>query len=318
MRRASPAPPEVSAGPRLNLFDQQVANRRVSWLLVLALVGVLAGLGYAVGWLFDPAFAWLATLLAASFGVVQSVVAYRFSDRIALAVTGARPAAAREHRYLLNVTEAVALGAGVPTPRLFVIDDPSPNAFATGRDPEHGTIAVTTGLLDRLGREELEGLVAHDMAHIKNYDIRLASMLMATVGATLLLRDVALRTLFWGGGRATRRRPPKAGGAGPQAILWLALLVVVIVAPIVAVFLRLAVSRQREYLADTTAALLTRNPEGLARALERIRDDPAPPMRVSEGVRHLFFNDPRFRTAMTGWTSTHPPLAERIARLRRM
>jgi heat shock protein HtpX len=314
MRPAAPPPPEV-VGPRLNLFDQQAANRRASWFLALALVGLLAALGYAIGWLLDPALAWIATLLAAAVGVVQSAVAYRFSDRIALAVTGARPANAQEHRYLLHVTEAVALGAGLPTPRLYVIDDPSPNAFATGRDPEHGTIAVTTGLLTRLGREELEGVVAHEMAHIKNYDIRLASMLVATVGAVVLLRDVALRALYWGGG-ASRRRSSK-GGAGPQVLLWLVLLALVVLAPMLATLLRLAVSRQREYLADTTAALLTRNPAGLARALERLRDDPSPPLKVSEGVRHLFFNDPQFRTAASGWTSTHPPLAERIARLRR-
>jgi heat shock protein HtpX len=315
----APVPPPTSppAGGRLNLYDQQAANRRGSWLLAIAVVGLLAGLGYAVGWLFDPALAGLLMLVAALVGVAQSAAAYWFSDRIALAVTGARPANEREHRYLQNITEAVAIGAGVPMPRLYVIDDPSPNAFATGRDPEHGTIAVTTGLLERLGREELEGVVAHEMAHIKNYDIRLASMLVATVGAIVLLRDVALRSLRFGG-RGPVRRSSSKGAAGPQALLMVVLLILVVLAPLLATLLRFAVSRQREYLADATAALLTRNPEGLARALERLRDDTAPPMRVSEGVRHLFFNDPNFRAAASGLTATHPPIAERIARLRRM
>lgn len=281
------------------------------------MVVLLGALGYAVGWLFDPASAVFFMLIAGIFGMSQSLVAYWFSDRIALAVTGARPANEREHRYLQHITEAVAIGAGVPNPKLYVIDDPSPNAFATGRDPNHGTIAVTTGLLERLGREELEGVVAHEMAHIKNYDIRLASMLVATVGAIVLLRDVALRSMMWGG-RGSSRRSTSKGGGGPQALLFLLLLLVVVLAPVLATLLRFAVSRQREYLADTTAALLTRNPEGLARALEKLRDDRSPPLKVSDGVRHLFFNDPQFRRAARGLAATHPPIEERIARLRRM
>jgi len=313
----SPSSAGSNVGGRLNLFDQQAANRRGSWLLAVALVLLLAVLGYAVGWLFDPALAFGVMVIAGLFGVAQSAAAYWFSDRIALAITGARPANEREHRYLQNVSEAVAIGAGVPMPRLYVIDNPSPNAFATGRDPDHGTIVVTTGLLERLGREELEGVVAHEMAHIKNYDIRLASMLVATVGAIVLLRDVALRGLRWGG-HGSSRRSSSRGAAGPQALLLIGLLVLVVLAPLLATLLRFAVSRQREYLADTTAAVITRNPAGLARALERLRDDPAPPLRVSEGVRHLFFHDPRGRVAAHGWTATHPPIDERIARLRRM
>lgn len=298
-------------GRRIDLYATQAANRRASWLLFLALAALLAGLGRLLALAFDPAGAvgFVAVALAVAGG--QSAVAWGFSDRIALAAAGARKATREEQRYLVNVAEAVAIGAGVPTPRVFVIDDPAPNAFATGRDPSRAAMAVTSGMLSLLDRQELEGVVAHEMAHIRNYDIRFMSFLAATVGAIVVLRDLVWRWMRFG------RRRSSGGGRG-QALAMVAVLVLVVLAPIMATLLHFAVSRRREYLADATGAYITRNPEGLARALEKLRDFSGRPLQASEGVRHMFIVNPLARQNATGWWATHPPIDDRIDRLRRM
>ena len=317
---ASPGPARVPdvitdrvTGRRIDLYATQSANRRASWLLFLLLAGLLAALGYLLALAFDPAgaswFVGVALLVAGG----QSAIAWAYSDRIALAAAGARKATREEQRYLVNVSEAVAIGAGVPTPRVFVIDDPSPNAFATGRDPSRAAIAVTSGMLELLDREELEGVVAHEMAHIRNYDIRFMSLLAATVGAIVVLRDLVWRWMRFG-----RRRSAGGGGGRGQAIGFALVLVLMIVAPIMGTLLHLAVSRRREYLADATGAYITRNPEGLARALEKLRDFAGTPLEVSEGVRHMFIVNPLARRNAVGWWATHPPIDDRIDRLRRM
>jgi len=302
---------DQATGQRISLLDWQASNRRASWLLSLFMIGLLGGIGYLAALAFDPGGAIFFVGIAAVLAVTQSAAAYWFSDKMALAAAGARPATVQEHRYLVNVTEAVAIGAGVPAPKLYVIDSPVPNAFATGRDPEHGTIAVTSGLIKLLDRQELEGVVAHEMAHIKNYDIRLMSMLAATLGAIVLLRDLVLRSLRFGGRRSGR------GGGRAQAIGMILLVVLLIVAPLLASLLRLAVSRRREFLADATGAYITRNPEGLARALEKLRDFKGK-LEVSEGVRHMFFINPVLKLNANSLLATHPPIEERINRLRRM
>ncbi|MBS3966878.1 MAG: M48 family metallopeptidase [Truepera sp.] len=303
---------DQATGQRISLLDWQASNRRASWLLSLFMVGLLAGIGYLAALAFDPGGAFFFVGIAAALAVTQSAAAYWFSDKMALAAAGARPATVQEHRYLVNVTEAVAIGAGVPAPKLYVIDSPVPNAFATGRDPEHGAIAVTSGLIKLLDRQELEGVVAHEMAHIKNYDIRLMSMLAATLGAIVLLRDLVLRSLRFGGRRSSR------GGGQVQVIGIILLVVLLILAPLLASLLRLAVSRRREFLADATGAYITRNPEGLARALEKLRDFRGGKLEVSEGVRHMFFINPVLSLNANSLLATHPPIEERIERLRRM
>lgn len=302
-------------GRRISLLDWKAANVRASWLLTLGLMAMLAGIGWLIGYALDPGLAVVALAIAVVVGVGHAAAAYWASDTLVLSVTGARRATQQEHRYLVNVTEAVAIGAGVPTPRIYVIDDPAPNAFATGRDPAHGTVAVTTGLMQLLDRQELEGVVAHELAHIRNFDIRFMSMLAATVGAIVLLRDVAFRSMRFGGGR---RRGGSSGGGKGQAVAMLLLVVVLVVAPLLAMVLRMAVSRRREYLADATGAYITRNPEGLARALEKLRDFKGTPMRVSDGVAHMFFSDPRAHLDARKAFATHPPIQDRIDRLRRM
>lgn len=302
---------DPTTGRRIDLYATQANNRRASWALFLLMAGLLALIGWGLALAFDRSAAGLFVGVALVVAGVQSGVAWAFSDSIALAAAGARKASREEQRYLVNVTEAVALGAGVPTPRVFVIDDPAPNAFATGRDPSRAAIAVTTGLLERLDRQELEGVVAHEMAHVRNYDIRFLSFLAATVGAIVVLRDLVLRWLRFG-----RRR--SAGGGRGQAIALVAVVVLLILAPIMATLLHFAVSRRREYLADATAAYITRNPEGLASALERLRDYRGTPLAASEGVRHMFIVNPILRLNARGWWSTHPPIDDRIDRLRRM
>ena len=308
---------DPTTGRRISLLDWKAANLRASWFLTAIMVALLGGLGWLIGYAFDPGLAGLFLAIAVVVGLAQCAAAFWASDTMVLSVAGARPATQDEHRYLVNVSEAVAIGAGVPAPRVYVIDNPAPNAFATGRDPQHGTIAVTTGLIDLLDRQELEGVVAHEMAHIRNYDVRFMSMLAATVGAIVLLRDVALRALYFGG--LGRRRGGSSSGGGRGQIIALALLVVLLIlAPILAMALRMAVSRRREYLADATGAYVTRNPEGLASALEKMRDFRGSPMKVSDGVAHMFFTNPNARLNATGVFATHPPIQERINRLRRM
>lgn len=313
---------DPASGRRINLLDYQAANARMSWLMALVTMALLAGIAYLIAQLVDVAATGLFVGVALIIGGGQGIVGFYFSDKIALAASGARKATAEEHRYLVNVTEAVAIGAGVPKPDLYVIDSPAPNAFATGRNPEHSSIAVTTGLIDLLDRQELEGVVAHEMAHVRNHDIRFMSMLVATVGAILVLRDLALRWTFWGGGGTGRSRRRSGGGGGGdakgQGLMLILLILLLVLAPLLATLLRLAVSRQREYLADATGAHITRNPEGLARALEKLGGYRGPRLEVSEGVRHMFFINPLLDNNSAEVFATHPPIDERIARLRRM
>lgn len=306
-----------ASGRKINLLDYKAANMRLSWVLALFTVGLLVALAYLLAQVTDPASTVFFVGVAVLVGAGQSVVGFWFSDKLALAAAGARPATVEEHRYLMNVAEAVSIGAGVPMPKVYVIDSPAPNAFATGRDPQHGTLAVSTGLLELLDRQQLEGVVAHEMAHIRNYDIRFMSMLVATLGAIVVLRDLVMRWSYFGGSSRSSRRDRGTGGRG-QGVMLILLVALLVLAPILGALLRLAVSRRREYLADATGAYITRNPEGLAQALERLRDYHGPRLEVSEGVRHMFFVNPAMGLNNLDMMATHPPIDERISRLRRM
>ena len=308
---------DKASGRKIDLLDYKAANMRLSWLLALFLIGLLVAIAYLLAQVTDPSATAFFVGVALIVGAGQSVVGFWFSDKLALAASGARPATVEEHRYLVNLAEAVAIGAGVPMPKVYVIDSPAPNAFATGRDPQHGTLAVTTGLLNLLDRQQLEGVVAHEMAHIRNYDIRFMSMLVATLGAIVVLRDLVMRWSYFGGsGRSSRR--DRGGGGNGQGVMLILLVVLLVLGPVLGALLRLAVSRKREYLADAAAAYITRNPEGLAQALERLRDYRGPRLEVSEGVRHMFIVNPAMGLNATDMLATHPPIEERISRLRRM
>jgi len=313
---------EPGTGRRINLLDYQAANMRGSWYLALFTLALLVAIAYLLAQVTDPGATIFFVGVAALIGVGQGVAGFWFSDKIALAASGARPATVEEHRYLVNVSEAVAIGAGVPMPKVYVIDSPAPNAFATGRDPEHSSIAVTTGLLELLDRQELEGVIAHEMAHIRNYDIRFMSMLVATLGAIVVLRDLVLRWSYFGGfggsGRRSSRRDSSGGGGKGQGLALILLVVLLVLAPLLGALARMAVSRRREYLADAAGAFITRNPEGLASALEKLGNYSGERLQVSEGVRSLYFVNPERRMNATGLWATHPPIEERISRLRRM
>ena len=304
-----------AGGKRISLLDWKASNVRFSVLLGMSVFVLLGALAYFAALVIDPELTYLFIGIALVVGGVQNIVAYWFSDKIALNVSGAREVTLQENRYLVNITEAVAIGAGVPAPKLYVLDSSAPNAFATGRNPAHGVIVVSTGLIELLDRQELEGVVAHEMAHIKNYDILFMSMIAATVGALVILRDVIWHSLRYGG-RGGRDRDN--GGSQAQAIGAVILVVLMILAPILATLLHLAVSRRREYLADATGAYITRNPEGLARALEKLRNYQGKPLAVSEGLHHMFFTHPKAQLNAANAFATHPPLEERIKRLRSM
>lgn len=295
------------------VYEQIAHNRRLSIVICVVFVGLVLLLGWVLGELWRMPWVGLAVALGISLGSVYT--AYYNSDQIVLRMSRARPLQKAEHPHLFHTVEGLALAAGIPTPRCYVIADPAPNAFATGRDPDHGVVCVTTGLLDRMNRLELEGVVAHEISHIKNYDTRLQCLVVVLVGTTVLLSDWILRSFFWGGGR----RRSRGGGGQAAALLLLVGLVLALLAPVVAQLLRLAVSRRREFLADASAALLTRYPEGLASALEKLARDPQPLKSANKATAHLYIVNPlKGRGWASSLFSTHPPIEERIRRLRSM
>ncbi len=234
---------------------------------------------------------------------------YYYSDKVVLSISGAREVTAGENAFLHNTVEGLAIAAGIPKPRVYVIDDPAPNAFATGRDPEHAAIAVTQGLLDKMSRQELEGVLAHEMSHIENFDIRFSTMVVVLVGTIALLRDFFWRDLRYGRGRS---RDSSSG------MLWVVGIVLAILAPIIAQLIQLAISRQREYLADMNGARLTRNPEGLASALTKLEADKEALAVANKATAHLYIVNPLhdWGGKLNGLFDTHPPIEERIRRLR--
>ena len=291
-------------------------NRRATWLwmfffvlLVAAMVEVIAlALGLGTG----PA---IATLIVASIFVL---ISYRFSDRVVLGMSGAREVAHDKDPDLYHLVENLCIGAGMPVPRIYIIDDTAPNAFATGRDPNHAYIVVTKGLLQKLDKLELEGVLAHELSHIRNYDIRLMTLVVMLVGLVALLADLFLRWTWYGAG-ARRGNRGKGEGAGGAILLVVALLMAIL-APIAAQLIRFAISRKRESLADASGALLTRYPEGLARALEKISQDKEPLEAANKATAHLYIVNPlkNHASSLNNFFSTHPPIQERIKALRSM
>ena len=300
-------------------YDQIAANRRNSFLLALIVVALLAALGFSVGFAItgDPAGAVGTTAIAIALGVAMSLGSYFAGDQLVLAASNAKPVDETSAPQLMNVVREMAIAANIPMPKVHVIEDTAPNAFATGRDPKHASIAVTTGLLQKLDREELQGVIGHELSHVRNLDIRFSLIVGVLVGSIALLSDFFLRFTFWGGGRRSRDR--EGGGGGGLAIVFMVVaLVLAILAPIAARFVQLAVSRQREYLADASAVQVTRNPVGLERALAKISSDREVLEVANRATQHLYFTNPikKFEDRASGLFSTHPPIVERINRLR--
>lgn len=270
-------------------------------------------LGYIFGELTQ--FGYAGVIIALVVAITMSWTSYYYSDRIVLTMSRARPVKKEEFPYLYNVVEGLAIAADIPTPKMYVIEDTAPNAFATGRDPEHSAIVVTTGLLEKLNRVELEGVIAHEMSHIKNYDIRFATLVVVMVGSVTLLSDWLLRSFWWGGGR---RRNEDRGEI--NVILMVVGLILAILAPLIAQLMRLALSRQREFLADASGAMLTRYPEGLAGALEKLAADREPLEVANKATAHLYIVNPlkNLKGSVNNLFNTHPPMEERVKKLKEM
>lgn len=291
------------------LYTQQSTNKwKTVMLMTFFLVFVIA-IGYGVAWYLENPFI---LYIAIAFAILMNIGSYWFSDKLVLRMTGARQVHKAEAPELYNIVENLSITAGLPMPKVYIVDDPSPNAFATGRDPEHAVVAATTGLLNILDRSELEGVMAHEMAHIGNRDMLVMTVAVVLAGFVAILADFFMRSMMFGGDRD--RHP---------AFLILGI-VGIILAPLAAQLIQMAVSRKREYLADATGALLTRYPEGLASALVKISSHHQPMKRASHATAHLFISDPfggskrNFASRIGGLFQTHPPVEERIARLRGM
>ena len=301
-----------------SFYGQISSNKRNSFLMATFVVAVLGLLGFAIGYAVvgAPEGGIGATGLALAFGSISGVASYFGGDKLVLTVSGAKPVTEQSGSQLLNIVREMAIAANVPMPAVYVIEDTAPNAFATGRDPKHASIAVTTGLLEKLDREELQGVIGHELSHVRNFDIRFALIVGVMVGAIAILADFFLRFTFWGGGRRSSSRE----GGGAQAIIVVIAIVLAILAPIISRLIQLAVNRQREYLADASAVELTRNPYGLERALAKISGDKEVLEVANRGTQHMYFTNPikKFEARASGLMSTHPPIIDRINRLRQL
>jgi heat shock protein HtpX len=301
------------------MYELIRSNKRRSALLVAGFVVVVGTVGAAFGLAFGGGL--IATLVALGIGASIAFASYWKADAVALAVSRARPADPEQYARLHNLVDGLCIASGLPKPGVYIVDDPAPNAFATGRNPRHASIAVTTGLLDKMNRVELEGVVAHELSHIRNYDILVSTLAVTMVGAIALLSDVAIRTMWWNGGRV-QRSGDRSDRANPLAAIGFALL---ILAPLIAKVMRAAISRQRETLADVSACQMTRYPPGLISALEKLQADTTVTHSASTATAHLWIEQPMSGVGDEGrlagphrWFDTHPPLEERIALLREL
>jgi len=313
----------MSAPAVQSFYDQIAANRRRSILLVLIITALLGAFGFVVG--FALTGYWQGGVFAIGVAVLVagllSAVSYYAGDSIVLATSGAKEVSPQTAPQLMNIVQEMAIASNLPMPKVYVINDTAPNAFATGRDPQHSSIAVTTGLLEKLDREELQGVLGHEFSHVRNLDIRFALLVAVLVGSIALLADFFLRFTFWssvtGGGRS-RRSSSDSGGGFIVLIMFVVGLILAIVAPIIARAVQLAVSRQREYLADASSVQITRNPAGLERALAKIGSDQEVLEVANRATQHLYIVNPikKFESRASGLMGTHPPIVDRINRLR--
>ena len=274
--------------------------------------------GFAFSELTDFGYGGLA--IAGVVSIVMALGGYFKGDKVALVSSGAKgPIKATDNPYVYRMVENLAITTGLPNPKLYIIPDPAINAFATGRDPQHASIAVTTGAIEKLANEELEGVLAHELSHIKNYDIRLMTVVIVLIGVIALLSDWFLRISFWGGGRKGGGGK-KGGGDQMQMIILVVGLILLILAPLIGKLIQLAISRKREFLADASGSLITRYPEGLARALEKINEEQMPLKKANNATAHLYISSPfgRKKHSMAKFFSTHPPVEQRIKALRAM
>ncbi len=279
-------------------------NKRNTVLIMATFIGLLAAIGYVASLYFGDVYI---SYWVIGGALVYTLIQYFIADKLAVSMTGAHEIRKKDNPRLYRIVENLSITTGMPMPKVYVIDDPAPNAFATGRNPKHAIVAATTGLMDIMSDRELEGVMAHELGHVKNYDIRVSMIAFGLVSAIGILSDIALRMLIFGGGNNRNTHP---------AVIVIGI-VLIILAPIIAALIQMAVSRQREYLADATGALTTRDSEGLASALEKLKNHSQPLKRQSSSTAHLFLNNPLKKGAFTSMFSTHPPLDDRIKRLKK-
>lgn len=300
----------------MTVYDQIASNKTRTYLIIFLFIVILSGFFFLLGKFVESPTTYF--VIGILFSLFSAIGSYFYSDRIVLFTTGAKPANKKDFFDFYTVTENLAMAGGLPMPKLYVIDDQAPNAFATGRDPKHAVVCATTGLLEKLDRTELEGVIAHELSHVKNYDILVASMVAVLVGTVALISDWIMRSLWWGG---FRRNEEDRSARNPFMMVFM--IIVLIITPVIATLIQLAVSRRREFLADASGTLLTRYPEGLARALEKIASDRYVLHTASSSTAHLFIANPfkKIKSTSSWFTnlfSTHPPIEERIRILRSM
>lgn len=297
----------------MTIYNQADKNVRLTWVYITGFLVFVILVGYVfAGAMNNSAILYIAVI----FSILMSFVSYWWSDKIVLSMSKAKPVTLENGRELYHLVENLCITAGLPTPRIYIIEDESPNAFATGRDPKHAVICLTTGIISRLEKSELEGVIAHELSHVGNRDILLSTVVVVLVGFVTLLADWFRNWTFWGGGR--RRGNNDGEGGQLQLILMIVAIVLSILAPIAALLMQLAISRKREFLADADGALLTRYPEGLARALEKISVDPRPLNEANRATAHLFIVNPFKGKKISSLFMTHPPIEDRVKALREM
>lgn len=298
----------------MTIYSQISHNKIRSVFLLMVFIAFFTFVFFIIGRAYGDSTTFL--IFGLLFSIISGIASYFYSDKIILFMTGAKKAEKKNYYDFYTIIENLAIATGTPPPKIYVIDDPSPNAFATGRNPGHAVVCATTGLLAKLNRTELEGVIAHELSHIKNYDILLSSLVSILAGTLVFVTDWIMRSWWWGG----LRRDENDRQSGP---LFLVLFVLtIIITPIIATLIQLAISRKREYLADASGVLITRYPEGLAQALKKISADPRPLRKISGATAHLFIVSPlkgkRLSSWLTGLFSTHPPIEERIRILKEM
>jgi heat shock protein HtpX len=289
------------------MYSEIASNKRKTWIIIAVFAVIIGVLGWVISNIYgNPSFFTLALIIGGVYALIQ----YFAASKLALAMNGAHEVTKRDEPRLYRTVENLSIATGMPMPKVYVIDDPAPNAFATGRDPKHAVVAASRGLLDIMDDDELEAVMAHEMGHVQNYDIRVSMIVFGLVSAIGLIADFIMHFFWWGGSNDNNN--------SPNPLFIVLGIAAAVLAPIVATLVQLAVSRRREYLADSTGALTTRYPEGLARALEKISAHGSTMRRQNTATAHLFFASPLKGKSMAKLFSTHPPIEDRIARLRKM
>jgi heat shock protein HtpX len=294
----------------MTLYTQVSSNRRKTWFFLVVYIVLILAVGWAASYFFDSSSI---LLVAGVISIGQGIAGYWFSDKIALAVAQAVPLDAKQYDSVYRIVQNLTITAGLPMPALYLINDTAINAFATGRDPQHAAIAVTAGAISRLDDNELAGVLAHELSHVGNEDIRLMSLVMVMAGLIALISDIMLRSMWFGGGR----RDDREGGGNGNAILMIVAIALALLAPLAATLIQLAISRKREFMADANGVLLTRYPEGLISALKKIGGDDEPLEEANKASAHMYFSNPLKGEGISGLFDTHPPIEKRIEALKK-